>query len=112
MCQYQDPSGNQCLFDPEPNYDRCIFHLPIEHKKPEQFWHHLANYLLALYDASPTQETKIFLNKPPWIINEKDPELFQYYRGKITTGKKLDFTGFIFPQMDETHNFARFLFPA
>ncbi|MGC8798406.1 MAG: pentapeptide repeat-containing protein [candidate division WOR-3 bacterium] len=112
MCQYQDYFKNQCPFDPEPNYDRCIFHLPIEHKKPEQFWHHLANYLLALYDASPTQETKIFLNKPPWIINEKDPELLQYYRGKITSKKIFDFTGFIFPEMDEKHNFHGFLFPA
>jgi hypothetical protein len=116
MCSYKIPLLlYRCPFDPEFGTDLCIFHLPLEQKEPENFWQHLATYLLALYEINKTPETEKFLDWKSWIKKEKDDELFDDYLKKITANpafqSRFNFIGFIFPDMDEKHNFSDFLFP-
>ncbi|MEO0050415.1 MAG: pentapeptide repeat-containing protein [candidate division WOR-3 bacterium] len=112
MCKYETEWGWRCPFEPEPGKELCIFHLPLDQKEPKEFYKHLANYLLALYEKNQTPESKKFLEeKKPWILNEKNDKLFDRYKGYVIPGKDWDFIGFVFPAMDDKHNFQEFIFP-
>ncbi|MEO0020389.1 MAG: hypothetical protein ABIK47_07120, partial [candidate division WOR-3 bacterium] len=94
MCQYRFHSW-RCPFEPEPGKELCIFHLPLDQKEPKEFYKHLANYLLALYEKNPTPE-----RKKPWIVSERDEKLLDHYLRFVTPGEDWKFTGFVFPDMD------------
>lgn len=103
MCKFQTLTG-ECPFSAEPGEELCIFHLPLDRKNETKFWTHLASYICALAD-------KLSLAPPDWCTQENDAQLFSTYQQLIEPGIKIwKFTGFIFPYMDEKHNFLRFQF--
>ncbi|MEO0078232.1 MAG: pentapeptide repeat-containing protein [candidate division WOR-3 bacterium] len=135
-CSYRSPSGWRCPFaayDPHPHPVQktgeeasspspqggegrgeeplCIFHLPIEKKRPEDFWRHLASYLVALLGKAGNDETEKWRKANPdhWVFREADRELVERYAAVISS-EVWNFTGFVFPPMEETHNFAGFFF--
>jgi uncharacterized protein YjbI with pentapeptide repeats len=129
-----------CRFDVEEGKDLCIFHLPVDEKNAEKFWHLLANYLIVLienteddkiksaYDYQVTGKnfTEVIekinaeqeagtLKTIPWIFSEKEEKYYVEYSDKIgfrvRERKKWEFVGFKFPSMDDKHNFSNFIFP-
>ncbi len=105
----------ECPFTAVEGEDYCIFHLPAEKKKPEDFWRHLASYIKALLDKSGTEETDKWAKKHPEhpIFMEAEDELVNYYASFVKEKMPWDFTGFIFSPVDDyQHNFIDFVFPA
>jgi len=101
-CSYKHGSWN-CPFDAQGDHDRCIFHLSVDQKAPEEFWRHLASYLRALLCA----EGDLL-----WVGEEVDDTLVNSYSSSIKPGDAWHFHGFVFPAMDEEHNFRGFVFAA
>ncbi len=107
-CSYEHQDWH-CPFDAEGGHDLCIFHLPAEQKAPEDFWRHLANYLLALCRL---QDAPVQVQVPsghPWIVGYEDARLLSYYEQRRPPGGPC-FIGFGFPAMDDRHNFQGFAF--
>jgi hypothetical protein len=107
-CSYQGP-GWSCPFDVEGGHDLCIFHLPAEQKAPEDFWRHLANYLLALCRL---QDAPVQVQVPsghPRMVGYEDARLLSYYGQRRPPGGAR-FIGFRFPVMDDNHSFSGFTF--
>jgi len=103
-----------CQFDAEQGHDLCIFHLPVDQKKPEEFWRHLASYIKALFDNAGNKETAEWAKANPdhWVFGEADEELVQKYAALVRPDQPWDFAGFVFPAMDRKHNFDFVVFPA
>jgi hypothetical protein len=113
-CSYEHQRWH-CPFDAEDGHDLCIFHLPVEQKKPEDFWRHMSSYLRALYESAGNQETDRFLSEKRdelWFLRESDAHLTDGYKTPIAEAEPWRFTGFVFPAMDEDHRFRSFVFAA
>ena len=110
MCTYKHGDWG-CPFDAEEGRDLCIFHLPIDKKSPEDFWRHLANYLLELAQLhDPPVRVQVQAGQP-WLMSYSDPQLRNYYRVRRPLGG-VRCAGFVFPAMDEKHSFRGFAFSA
>jgi uncharacterized protein YjbI with pentapeptide repeats len=96
-----------CPFDAESDRNLCIFHLPAEQKKPEDFWRHMANYVLVLtrFRDAPVQVQAT--SGHPWMQDYEDAHLLSYYSQRRPPGG-LCCVGFLFPDMDRKHNFHGF----
>ncbi len=101
-----------CPLDAEDGHDLCIFHLPTDKKKPDDFWRHMASYLMALLDKAGDKSTKAWREQNPnhWVRHEADGALYTTYLSMVSPRGPWCFTGFVFPRMDEKHNFQSFVF--
>lgn len=111
-CSYHY-GGWDCPFDAEEGPDRlCIFHLPVDKKKPEDFWRHLANYIHSLVARAGDDTTEMWAGNHPghWIFRERDEELFAFYRSIVKPAQPWTYRGFVFPPMEEVHDFRGFVF--
>ncbi len=111
QCSYKDPPGRPCPHDAEPGEELCVFHLPAGKQSKAQFWKHLANYILALLEKAGNEATTAFETEgEAWIFEEKHATLLEQYKVKVIRDMPWLFTGFVFPDMDDSHNLARFVF--
>jgi hypothetical protein len=107
-CSYKHGEWS-CPFDSEVGHDLCIFHLPIDQKKSEDFWRHLANYLLALCRLQGPRVEVHVAPDTPWVNAYQDSYLLNYYDFRRPQGKAC-FVGFRFPAMDAQHSLMSFTF--
>ncbi len=111
-CSYEHQDW-RCPFDAELSHELCIFHLPVDKKNPEDFWHELACYLFALMMAPNNQEVEEFVAHLPsshWLRAQGNN--WRAYRDLAARTLPWHLTGFVFPAMDKNHNFSGFVFPA
>jgi hypothetical protein len=108
MCTYKHGDWG-CPFDAEEGHDLCIFHLPIDKKRPEDFWRHLANYLLVLCRLQGPRVEVHVAPDTPWVNAYEDNYLLNYYDFRRPQGKAC-FVGFRFPAMDAQHSLMSFTF--
>ena len=113
-CGYELPYSDwHCPFDAEPGHDLCIFHLPIEEKRLEDFWRELASYVWALVVVAKSPRFTEFTNSLPsthWL--RARGENWRVYLDHVARTLPCRFTGFVFPAMDEKHSFLGFALPA
>lgn len=112
-CKYEFGTWH-CPHDAVEGKELCIFHLPVKEKDPTEFWKHLASYLNVLYNRAGNEATTQFIRDGRrWFQVERSTELVALYRNQVPLGGGTwRFTGFVFPAMDETHNFRHFVFAA
>jgi hypothetical protein len=105
-CAYED-HGWHCPRDAVEGQDRCVFHLSAEQMDVAEFWKHLGSYLLALYGKAGSERTSEFAARgDAWFFRQHDEALVKHYETQVNPRDKWSFRGFVFPPMDETHNFS------
>ena len=114
-CEASGRTWGRCPFDAEPGEKLCIFHLPLEKKKPEDFRQHLASYLEALYENAGTEKTDAFWRgggQNYRLFDDAVPGRADDYKLYVQKGKPWVFRGFVFPDMSVEYEFNNLVFPA
>lgn len=112
QCQYKNAVGEECPHDAVAGVKLCIFHVPANHPAKPAFWKHLATYLYVLLEKAGNAETEAWSKDDVshWVFAERDGTLLPHFYGAVQPGRPWDFDGFVFPSMDDTHNFDKFVF--